>query len=117
MPAKNSSFPVKKISQQSLASYNATPQTSVTDLKASISSALPPEIRKTRTGLELKPHKVNRIASPASKKKLTKADLEWGKPLQNELTMEAGSKEKTHSYRLLLGEGRVAPLPEIEERL
>ena len=124
--------------------------------------SVPPEIRKMRTGLELKPHEVDRIASPSSKKKLTKADLEWDEPLQSELTKEAGaalvemvltedvtypsirepiggrgrpelwgwwdrgkpasavrlysghklkeawSKGKTHSYRLLLGKGRVA---------
>ena len=51
--------------------------------------------------MELKPHEVDRIASLARKKKLTQTDLEWGEPLQNELTKEAGSKEKTHSYRLL----------------
>ena len=90
-PAQKSSFPVNNSSQQSLAPYIATPQMPVMDINSNISSTLPPKIRKMRTGLELKPHEVDRIASPANKKKLTKADLEWDEPLQNKITQEAGA--------------------------
>ena len=36
---------------------------------------LSPKIRKMRTGLELKPHEVNRIASLVNEKKLTKREV------------------------------------------
>ena len=91
MAAEKSSFPVNNSLQQPLASYIATSQMPVMDLNSNSSSALPPKIRKIRTGLEKKPHEVDRIASPVNEKKLTKADQEWDEPLQRELTKEAGS--------------------------
>ena len=62
----------------------------VMDLSSNTQSALHPNIRETRTGLELEPHEVDRIARPAKKKKLTEADQEWDEPLQSNLTKEAG---------------------------
>ena len=43
------------------------------------------------TGLELKPHEVNRIASPGNETKLTKTGQEWNESLQGELATEAGT--------------------------
>ena len=63
----------------------------VIHLNPSISSALPLEIRKMRTGLELKPREDNRIASPMNEKELTRADTEWDEPLQGELTKAPGA--------------------------
>ena len=78
MPAKKSSFPVNDSTQQPLASYIATSQMPGKDLNANTSSSPPPGSRKSRTGLELKTHEVDRIASLGDEQKVTKRE-EWTK--------------------------------------
>ena len=71
MAAKGSQYSANNSPQQPPASYTATSQMPVMGLRSNTTPAPPPKIRTKGTGLELKPHEVDRIASPGNEKRLT----------------------------------------------